>query len=123
MTLDLDALEKVAQEAKSRNDQSFGLDDFGDLLIGAGAVLALIAELKDHRRTIRIWKVGEREAHLEAERDALQAKLDSVTALHQPFTHPQYPGEKVYCEGCAVAGRGEKLWPCPTIQAIGETGE
>lgn len=78
MSLDLDALEKVAQEAKSRNDQSFGLDDFGDLLIGAGAVLALIAELKDHRRTIRIWKVGEREAHLEAERDALQAKLAEV---------------------------------------------
>lgn len=74
--LDLDALEKVAQEAKSRNDQSFGLDDFGDLLIGAGAVLALIADVKrlvifhDHEKG--------RADDLEAERDALQAKLDLV---------------------------------------------
>ena len=56
--------------------------------------------------------------HAEAERDAALAAVERVRAIHMPFTHPQFPGDRVYCKGCAVAGRGEKSWPCETRAAL-----
>lgn len=142
--LDLDALEKVAQEAtpgpwdadccSAANmvfapQGSIGVDSIEAdarhiAAFDPPTALALIAELKDHRRTIRIWKVGEREARLEAERNALQAKLDRITAMHV-----RDAVLRDYCAECSDFGSdqfppGQLItWPCPTIQAIGEPGE
>ena len=56
--------------------------------------------------------------HAEAERDAALVAVARVRTIHVPFTHPQFPGDRVYCKGCAVAGRGEKSWPCETRVAL-----
>jgi len=48
------------------------------------------------------------------ERDALQARIDAVKALHKREEFHDAPDE-YFCTNCQ---RTAGVWPCPTIQAL-----
>ena len=90
-------LRKIAESATftDQQDMTSGFDDFGDFVIGAGVVLALLDRLEQ----------------------AEQA-LQRVRELHRPV-ESYYPGREdcVECSG-AVGSMQFASWPCPTIEAL-----
>ena len=55
-------------------------------------------------------------AALLAERDALQAKVDAIDALHQ-CSQQTYPDEPQWCDDCGCG------WPCSTHLALHPEGD
>lgn len=108
----LDRLEKLAREA-SRDWHSktptMPLREYHGAA-NPSAVLDLIARVKAAEAEAKaVFQAG---YDLGQERDALQARIDAVKALHVREECEKHEGCPATCAPCY------ETWPCPTIQAL-----